>query len=120
MRKLHTLPTCLVAGLALAPAAGVAQTALNAIGGFSNQYQNSQIEKPFFEGLGEATDGAYEVRFRSINELGLQGFDAFRQLQSGAFQVMAISPGYVSGDDPFVLGLDLPGIMPRSRPTAPR
>jgi TRAP-type C4-dicarboxylate transport system substrate-binding protein len=53
------------------------------------------------------------VRFRSISELGLGGFDAFRQLQSGAFQIMAISPGYVSGDDPFVLGLDLPGIMPR-------
>ena len=58
------------------------------------------------------TDGEITARFRSIDELGLTGYDAFRQLQSGAFQIMAISPGYVSGDDPFVLGFDLPGIMP--------
>ncbi len=99
-----------VAGI---PFAANAQTTINVIGGFSNQYQNSQIEKPFFEGLADVTEGAFETRFRSIDELGLRGYDAFRQLQSGAFQIMAISPGYVSGDDPFVLGLDLPGIMPQ-------
>lgn len=97
---------------ALFPATLSAQTAVNVLGGFSNQYQNAEIEKPFFEGLEEATDGAVSVRFRSIDELGLKGYDGFRQLQSGVFQIMEISPGYVAGDDPFVMGLDLPGIMP--------
>ncbi|MBE9640043.1 TRAP transporter substrate-binding protein [Salipiger mangrovisoli] len=96
----------------LVPAAASAQTTANVLGGFSNQYQNAEIEKPFFEGLEEATDGTVSVRFRSIDELGLKGYDGFRQLQSGVFQIMEISPGYVSGDDPFVMGLDLPGIMP--------
>lgn len=87
-----------------------AQTQMRALGGFSNQYQNSEVEKPFFEQL-HSTAGI-QVTFRAIDEMGLKGYDAFRQLQSGLFDVMAISPGYVSGDDPFVLGIDLPGTMP--------
>ncbi|MDF2370651.1 MAG: TRAP transporter substrate-binding protein [Rhizobiaceae bacterium] len=113
MRLFNLVFRCVALSGALLPAAALAQTSITAIGGFSNQYQNVQIEKPFFETLPEKTGGAFKVNFRSINELGMKGFDAFRQLRSGAFDIMAISPGYVSGDDPFVLGLDLPGIMPK-------
>lgn len=80
------------------------------LGGFSNQLQNTAIEKPFFEGLEKATGGKLKVQFRFIDEVGLKGYDGVRQLQAGVFQVMAISPGYVAGDDPFILGVDLPGI----------
>ncbi|MBY6092577.1 TRAP transporter substrate-binding protein [Maritimibacter alkaliphilus] len=112
MSHLSRIAKGLAVAATLAPAPLMAQTTINVLGGFSNQYQNAEIEKPFFEGLEETTGGAIAARFRSLDELGLKGYDAFRQLQSGVFQVMEISPGYVSGDDPFVLGLDLPGIMP--------
>jgi len=111
MRSMFTANLIATAAL-LIPLPALAQTTITVLGGFSNQYQNAEIEKPFFESLDEVTDGEITARFRSIDELGLTGYDAFRQLQSGAFQIMAISPGYVSGDDPFVLGFDLPGIMP--------
>jgi TRAP-type C4-dicarboxylate transport system substrate-binding protein len=44
--------------------------------------------------------------------VGLKGFDAMRQLKLGVFNVMAVQLGYVSGDEPFVLGIDLPGVAP--------
>ena len=86
------------------------QSTVRVLGGFSNQLQNSAIEKPFFEGLDKATGGKIKAQFRFIDEVGLKGFDGVRQLQSGIFQIMAISPGYVAGDEPFFIGLDMPGI----------
>lgn len=80
------------------------------LGGFSNQLQNTAIEKPFFENLEKASGGKLKTQFRFIDEVGLKGYDGVRQLQAGIFQIMAISPGYVAGDDPFILGVDLPGI----------
>lgn len=111
---MHTLRNAVIlsgvlGGLILTTGAH-AQTQMRVLGGFSNQYQNAEVEKPFFTELGANAD--VQVTFRAIDEMGLKGYDAFRQLQSGLFDVMAISPGYVSGDDPFVLGIDLPGTMP--------
>jgi TRAP-type C4-dicarboxylate transport system substrate-binding protein len=83
---------------------------MRVLGGFSNQLQNTAIEKPFFENLEKTSGGKIKAQFRFIDEVGLKGYDGVRQLQAGIFQVMAISPGYVAGDDPFILGVDLPGI----------
>lgn len=85
---------------------------VRAVGVFPNQLQYTEIEKPFFDGLSAKTDGALDVEFRSIVEVGLKGFDAMRQLRSGVFQIMEFSPGYVGGDEPFFLGVDLPGVTP--------
>ena len=54
----------------------------------------------------------FDVQFRTMDEVGLKGFDAMRMLSLDIFDVMAIQLGYVSGDEPFVLGLDLPGVAP--------
>ena len=100
-------------GLAALPAAAMAaEHQLTALGTFSNQLQSSEIERPFFEDLPEKFDGRLAVEFRTSDEVGLSGFDAMRMLKLGIFDVMAIQLGYVSGDEPFVLGLDLPGIAP--------
>jgi TRAP-type C4-dicarboxylate transport system substrate-binding protein len=96
------------------------QTMVRVLGGFSNQLQNTAIEKPFFENLDKATGGKLKADFRFIDEVGLKGYDGVRQLQTGIFQIMAISPGYVAGDEPFFIGLDLPGIaleLPLARKT---
>jgi TRAP-type C4-dicarboxylate transport system substrate-binding protein len=110
--------------LAFVLAAGAMQASaeeVRVLGGFSNQLQNTAIEKPFFESLGKTTGGKLRAQFRFIDEVGLKGYDGVRQLQAGIFQMMAISPGYVAGDDPFILGVDLPGIaldLPVARRTA--
>jgi len=109
--RLAVLVACALGLAALSPLVQ-GQTPMRVLGGFSNQLQNTAVEKPFFEGLEQSSGGKYKVQFRFIDEVGLKGFDAMRQLQSGLFQVMAVSPGYVAGDDAFILGLDLPGITP--------
>jgi len=103
------------AGLALAApyATATAETfELRALGNFQGQLQSSKIERPFFEGLEKATDGTFKVKFRTMDEVGLKGFDALRLTKLGIFDVMAMQLGYVSGDEPFLLGLDLPGVAP--------
>ena len=45
------------------PAAGSwPRPTITVLGGFSNQYQNAEIEKPFFESLDEVTDGEITAR----------------------------------------------------------
>jgi TRAP-type C4-dicarboxylate transport system substrate-binding protein len=108
----------LIGSTAIMPAWG--QTSVRVLGGFSNQLQNTAIEKPFFENLEKATHGKLKVQFRFIDEVGLKGYDGVRQLQTGIFQMMAISPGYVAGDEPFFIGMDMPGIaldLPVARKT---
>jgi TRAP-type C4-dicarboxylate transport system substrate-binding protein len=57
-------------------------------------------------------DNAFTVDYRNINVVGLKGFDAIRQLESGLFQFLAMPSGYVSGDAPFFMGMDIPGLTP--------
>jgi TRAP-type C4-dicarboxylate transport system substrate-binding protein len=109
--KLATLVSTLVLGALLAPASH-AQTPMRALGNFQNQLQSSEIEKPFFLNLGKATNSMFDVQFRTMDEVGLRGFDGVRLLKLGVFDVMAVQLGYVSGDDPFLLGIDLPGVAP--------
>ena len=46
------------------------------LGGFTGLLQSDQIERPFFESLGQKMDNAFTVEYRGINEVGLKGFDA--------------------------------------------
>lgn len=89
-----------------------AQTQMRALGNFQNQLQSSEIERPFFQNLGANTARGFDVQFRTMDEVGLRGFDALRLLKLGLFDVMAVQLGYASGDEPFILGVDLPGIAP--------
>jgi len=89
-----------------------AQPKARVLGGFTGLLQSDKIERPFFEGLGQKMDNAFTVEYRAINELGLKGFDAIRQLETGLFQFLAMPSGYVSGDAPFFMGMDLPGVTP--------
>jgi len=77
---------------------------------FSNQPQLDDLEMPFWKNFSEATNGAFTVTARTINEVGLKGFESLRTLQSGAFDIVAFQFGYVSGDDPALVGHDLPGL----------
>lgn len=95
-----------------APAAG--QTDVRVLGQFSGLQQAKEIEKPFFETLSEKMGGGFDVEYRAIDEVGLKGFDAIRQLESGIFQIMTVPSGYVSGDAPFFMGMDLPGLIPEA------
>jgi TRAP-type C4-dicarboxylate transport system substrate-binding protein len=111
MSPLKLLST-IVLGIAMAPLAS-GQTPMRALGNFANQLQSSEVEKPFFLNLQKSTDNMFAVQFRTMDEVGLRGFDAMRMLKLGIFDVMAVQLGYVSGDEPFVLGVDLPGVAPQ-------
>lgn len=101
-----------MAVLAMSGAQAADKYQIRALGTFQGQLQSSHVERPFFEGLAKDPSGAYDVQFRTMDEVGLKGFDAMRLLKLGVFNVMAVQLGYVSGDEPFVLGLDLPGVAP--------
>jgi TRAP-type C4-dicarboxylate transport system substrate-binding protein len=103
--------TAAAAALALATGA-LAQVPMRALGNFQNQLQSSEIERPFFTNLGANTNRMFDVQFRTMDEVGLRGFDALRLLKLGVFDVMAVQLGYASGDEPFILGVDLPGVAP--------
>jgi len=113
VRKTLIVATALIGVTLLSFSAEAAEKYnLRALGTFQGQIQSSEVERPFFEGLAAASGGMFEVQFRPMDEVGLKGFDAMRMLKLGIFDVMAIQLGYVSGDEPFVLGLDLPGVAP--------
>ncbi|RAI02011.1 ABC transporter substrate-binding protein [Acuticoccus sediminis] len=90
--------------------AQAADVDLRVLGWYGNQPQQQEIETPFWKGLEERTDGAFSAQFRTIDELGLTGFEALRTLQSGAFDIVSIQVSHVSGDDPLFMGADLPGL----------
>jgi len=109
--RLAALLSTIALGAALTPSAH-GQTPMRALGNFANQLQSSEVEKPFFLNLQQSTNNMFVVQFRTMDEVGLRGFDAMRMLKLGIFDVMAVQLGYVSGDEPFVLGVDLPGVAP--------
>jgi TRAP-type C4-dicarboxylate transport system substrate-binding protein len=98
--------------LAILPAGASAfeKLQVRVLGNFQNQLQSSKVERPFFEGLPRESGGKVTVNFRTMDEVGIKGFEGVRLLKLGVFDIMAVQLGYVSGDDPFLNGLDLPGI----------
>lgn len=86
---------------------------MRVLGGFGNQQQIEEVERPFFtKVLPEASGGKIGVTYRTIDEVGLKGFEGMRLLKLGIFDVMEINLGYVGGDEPFFLGLDMIGAAP--------
>lgn len=104
------ISTCL---LAASPAFGFDKFEMRALGGFGNQLQSNEAVRPFFtKQLPQAAKGNIGVTFRTLDEVGLKGFEAMRLLKLGVFDAMEINLGYVGGDEPFFMGLDMVGIAP--------
>jgi TRAP-type C4-dicarboxylate transport system substrate-binding protein len=83
---------------------------LNVIGNVANIPQSNEIERPRFEGLGERSNGRIQVRFRTFQELGMKGDELSRLASRGSFDIVALLAGYISGDAPFFIGVDIPGL----------
>ncbi|MBI4183135.1 MAG: TRAP transporter substrate-binding protein [Proteobacteria bacterium] len=102
--------------VALAPAGAGAQDfkpfKLNAVGNVMGVPQFTEVEKPIFEGLKEKSNGRIEVRFRGFHELGMKGDEMIRLASRGNFDIVALLAGYISGDAPFFIGIDIPGLAP--------
>ena len=86
---------------------------VRALGSFTNQIQSTMIEQPFFKKLKpEAAAKNLDIQFRTMDELGQKGFNALRQLKAGAFDIIQMQSGYISGDDPHWAEVDLMGVSP--------
>lgn len=102
----------LAAGLALAalPALAQAPVPLRAVGHFSQNTKQIEIERAFYAALPRQTGINFQVTFNPMDQIGLQAADALRHLRTGAFDVMAVLIGQVARDEPFFDGLDLIGV----------
>lgn len=96
--------------LAVAPAAQAADVNMRVLGWYGNQPQQQELEKPFWATIPERTDDMFSAEFRTIDELGMTGFEALRTLGTGVFDIVSIQLAHVSGDDPLFMGADLPGL----------
>jgi len=107
-KAIAALAAC--AMMAGTPFAAGAETNIKVMGWFGNQPQIDEVEIPFWKALPEKSGGDMKATFRTINEVGLKGFEAMRTLQSGAFDIVAMQLSYVGGDDPVLVGVDIPGL----------
>lgn len=102
------------AAAALCAASAVAQDfkplKLNIIGNVANIPQSTEIEGPVFNGLAAKSGNKIQVRFRTFQELGMKGDEMTRLASKGSFDIVALLGGYVSGDAPFFIGSDIPGL----------
>ena len=110
MNRFKVMAASAFLGLAAASVAlpVAAQQRARALGGFTGLLQSDKIERPFFDSLGQKMGNAFTVEYRGINEVGLKGFDAIRQLESGLFQFLAMLRGIqgnVSNDVSFAATL---------------
>lgn len=107
-------PLALLAALAVsAPALALAQQApipLRAVGHFSQNTKQIEIEKAFYAKLPAETGMNLAITFNPMDQIGLQAADALRHLRTGAFDVMAILIGQVARDEPFFDGMDIIGV----------
>ena len=104
----------LATALAAAPAAAQAPVPLRAVGHFSQNTKQIEIERPFYAALPAQTGMNLAVSFNPMDQIGLQAADALRHLRTGAFDVMAVLIGQIARDEPFFDGLDLIGVSPTS------
>jgi len=102
-----------LAALALSISASAAtaadETKIRVLGWYGNQPQSQEVERPFWTEISKRTDGSFSTTFRTIDELGLKGFESLRTLQSGAFDILAFQISFVGGEAPILMGADLPG-----------
>ncbi|CAM5194881.1 hypothetical protein CDEF62S_01614 [Castellaniella defragrans] len=86
-----------------------AEKSIRVLGWYGNQPQSRVVERPFWDNLSRETDGKFSAKFRTIDELGLKGFESMRTVQSGAFDILSFQISFVGGDAPVLMGADLPG-----------
>ncbi|HSV17805.1 MAG TPA: TRAP transporter substrate-binding protein [Casimicrobiaceae bacterium] len=83
---------------------------LTVVGNVAGIPQSTEIEGPVFKGLASKSGGKIDVRFRTFQELGMNGEEMARLASRGSFDLVALLGGYVSGDAPFFIGSDIPGL----------
>ncbi|MGY9046519.1 hypothetical protein P775_23380 [Puniceibacterium antarcticum] len=111
MRKSSTFITAaLLSAFSLASAAHAADVTIKVLGFWGNQPQIDDVDRPMWESIEAESDGRIEIQYLTLNEAGLKGDQALRFLKRGTFDIMTISPAYVSGDEPSLVAVDLPGI----------
>ena len=76
----------------------------------SNTKHVDLIERPFFEGLPEATGLDLRINYNAMDVVNVKADDALRLLRSGTFDVMSVQIGMASRDDPTFEGIDLIGV----------
>ena len=97
------LGAALGAILAAAPAFAQSPIQLRVAGHFtSNSRHTEGIERPFFNGLGQATGINLAVTFNPMDQVGAAAPDALRHLRNGTFDVMSVLIGQTARDEPFI------------------
>ncbi len=99
----------LTLGLNAAPAEAQ-QLPLRAVGHFSQNTKQIEIERAFYNALPGRTGLNLNITFNPMDQIGLQAADALRHLRTGAFDVMAVLIGQVARDEPFFDSMDLIGV----------
>lgn len=95
--------------------AGSAQSetiSLNVSGLVSTHIHHTELEKEFFETLGERTGLDVEVNFNPLDVIGVNMDDTLRMAGDGTFHIVQSTLGSVARDDPFIEGVDLIGVSP--------
>lgn len=110
MAKVITGLTAITASFFLATSLYAAPTTVRVLGFWGNQPQVDDVDRPLWDSLKNETQGRLEAKYVTLNEAGIKGGQALRFLKKGAFDVMTISVSYVSGDEPSLVAVDLPGI----------
>jgi len=99
----------LALAIGLSSVSHAADVNMRVLGWYGNQPQSQQIERPFWKNLDADTKGQFAANFRTIDELGLKGFESLRTLRSGAFDLVSFQISFVGGEAPVLMGVDLPG-----------
>lgn len=112
MRRFKVVTAACAAAVmvAAAPMAQAADITIKVLGFWGNQPQIDDVDRPMWNSIEAESDGRIEVQYLTLNEAGLTGAQALRLLKRGTFDVMTLSPAYVSGDEPSLVAVDLPGL----------
>ncbi len=101
---------CLAAAATTGSAQEAEDVSIRVLGFWGNQPQVDNVDKQVWQNIEEETDGRITTQYLTLNEAGIKGDQALRFLRRGTFDIMTVSVSYVSGDEPSLVAVDLPGI----------
>lgn len=111
MKKTLLTLAALSLGAGSALAQSLPKTEINVVGNLGTTTQSKLLEAPFWtQKIPELSGGAITVRFRPMNELGLNGPEMFGMLANGVMNITTGQLGHHSGQDPINDGNDLAGM----------